>query len=226
VVSSLPHVDGHLKQYPTEDLDTPQRFAYLPKFSRRTKSTACLRLRTLPLLREFAIARCSNCCTRPACASLSWVSLKETDLELHAGLVRCHGKGNKERRVPVGKSADLHWLQQYKAVKAEYGNASSRLLLYRARQAAKQAFCVGGYQTSCGQSGLKDVSPHTLRHSFATHLIQHGADSRSVQALLAPQRYFHHPDFIPTSPRCIFVSPTIATTRARGAEGAKRRRPD
>jgi integrase/recombinase XerD len=100
-----------------------------------------------------------------------------------AGLVVCHGKGNKERRVPLGKSA-VHWLQQYAAVKAGYGKQTSPFVfLHRGRPLTRQ-IAWAMIKRHAERAGIKDVSPHTLRHSFATHLIQHGADSRSVQALL------------------------------------------
>src|SRR6185436_17240165 len=61
------------------------------------------------------------------------VGLKQTDVDVLSGLVVCHGKGNKERRVPLGKSA-IHWLQQYTAVKAGYGKPTApNLFLQRGR---------------------------------------------------------------------------------------------
>ena len=111
------------------------------------------------------------------------VALKETDIEVHAGLVKCHGKGNKQRRVPVGKSA-IHWLEQYAAVKAGYGRATSPFVFTHGGRPLTRQFAWATIKRHAATAGLKDVSPHTLRHSFATHLMQHGADSRSVQALL------------------------------------------
>jgi integrase/recombinase XerD len=176
-------LDGHLKRHPTEDLDTPQRFAYLPKFLTEDEinrlfaapdisTTEGVRDRAMFELMYAAGLRVSEL-----------ISLKDTDIELHAGLVKCHGKGSKERRVPIGKSA-IHWLQQHAAVKAESGRATLPFLfLHRGRPLTRQ-FAWGAIKRYAAQAGLKDVSPHTLRHSFATHLMQHGADSRSVQALL------------------------------------------
>lgn len=176
-------MDGHIKTQPTEDLDTPQRFAYLPRFLTEDEidrlfaapdiSTAeGLRDRTMIELLYAAGLRVSEL-----------VGLKQTDIEIHAGLVLCHGKGSKERRVPIGKSA-IHWLRQYAAVKASYGADNSLFLfLYRGRPLTRQ-FAWSMIKRYAEQAGLQNVSPHTLRHSFATHLLQHGADSRSLQALL------------------------------------------
>jgi integrase/recombinase XerD len=111
------------------------------------------------------------------------VSLKQTDVDLLAGLVVCHGKGSKERRVPIGKSA-IHWLQQYVSVKAAYGKASSPYMFLGQRKPLTRQLAWAIIKRYAAKAKLKDTSPHTLRHSFATHLLQHGADSRSVQALL------------------------------------------
>ena len=66
------------------------------------------------------------------------VSLKQTEVDVHAGVVNCHGKGSKERRVPVGKSA-IHWLQQYASVKAGYGKSPyANLFLNRGKPLTRQ----------------------------------------------------------------------------------------
>ena len=92
-------------------------------------------------------------------------------------------KGSKERRVPVGKSA-IQWLQKYVVVKAGYGKSPyPNLFLHRGKPLTRQLAWTM-IKTYAKKIGLQKVSPHTLRHSFATHLLQHGADSRSVQALL------------------------------------------
>ncbi len=93
------------------------------------------------------------------------------------------GCNSKERRVPIGKSA-IHWVQQYSAIRAGYGKPSStHLFLNRGKPITRQ-FAWALIKRYASKAGVKDISPHTLRHSFATHLLQHGADSRSVQALL------------------------------------------
>ncbi len=56
------------------------------------------------------------------------ISLKQADVDVQSGLVVCHGKGSKERRVPIGKSA-IHWVQQYSAIRAGYGKPSSPTLV-------------------------------------------------------------------------------------------------
>jgi integrase/recombinase XerD len=176
-------LDGHLKCHPTEDLDTPQRFAYLPKFLTEDEINrlfAAPDVSTPEGIRDRAMFELMYAA---GLRVSELTKLKETDLELHAGLVKCHGKGNKERRVPVGKSA-IHWLQQYAAVKAQYGRSASPFLFTQGGRPLSRQFAWAVIKRHAATAGLSDVSPHTLRHSFATHLMQHGADSRSVQALL------------------------------------------
>ena len=176
-------LDGHIKRHPAEDLDTPQRFAYLPKFLTEDEINRLLAapdISTEEGIRDRAMIELMYA-TGLRVSEL--ISLKQTDLDIQAGLVVCHGKGSKERRVPMGKSA-IHWLQQYGAVKAGYGKPGSpHVFLNRGKPLSRQ-FAWALIRRHASQAGIKDVSPHTLRHSFATHLLQHGADSRSVQALL------------------------------------------
>lgn len=176
-------LDGHLTIQPAENLDTPQRFVYLPSFLTYEEINLLfaapdiskeegIRDRALLELMYAAGLRVSEL-----------VSLKQTEVDLNAGLVICHGKGSKERRVPIGKSA-IHWLQQYLAVKVAYGQTSTpQLFLNRGRPITRQ-FAWSMIRRHAVKAGIKEISPHTLRHSFATHLLQNGADSRSVQALL------------------------------------------
>ena len=176
-------LDGHIKSHPAEDLDTPQRFSYLPKFLTEDEINHLLAapdVATEAGIRDRAILEIMYA-TGLRVSEL--VNLKQADVDLLAGLVVCHGKGNKERRVPLGKSA-IHWLQQYAAVKAGYGKQSSPFVfLHRGRPFTRQ-LAWSTIKQHAEKAGIKNVSPHTLRHSFATHLLQHGADSRSVQALL------------------------------------------
>jgi integrase/recombinase XerD len=110
-------------------------------------------------------------------------SLKTSDIDIDAALLTCHGKGSKQRRVPIGKSA-VQWLQRYQGIRKEMGNeARPELFLHRGRQITRQTVW-SVLKVYAAQAGVPDISPHTLRHSFGTHLMQHGADSRSVQALL------------------------------------------
>jgi len=115
------------------------------------------------------------------------VSLSVAQLNQNAGVLRVLGKGAKERLVPVGEEA-LDWLHRYmsEARPALLGARSCDALFVttRAREMTRQAFwnLIKRYAAASGIR--KKVSPHTLRHAFATHLLNHGADLRAVQMLL------------------------------------------
>jgi integrase/recombinase XerD len=176
-------LDGHIKHHPAEDLDTPQKFSYLPKFLTEEEID---RLFAAPNIATEEGVRDRAMLEIMYAAGLrvsELVSLKQADVDLHAGVVSCHGKGSKERRVPLGKSA-IHWLQQYMAVKAGYGRPAYPNLFLRSGKPLTRQNAWAIIKKHASRAGISNVSPHTLRHSFATHLLQHGADSRSVQALL------------------------------------------
>ena len=115
------------------------------------------------------------------------ISLRYTQVNLNQGVVRVTGKGNRERLVPIGAAA-AEALQQFeqrgRAALLE-GRASEHLFPTRAGEAmTRQAFWHLIKRHARGAGIDKPLSPHTLRHAFATHLLNHGADLRVVQMLL------------------------------------------
>ena len=115
------------------------------------------------------------------------VNLKFEQISFRQGVVRIIGKGNKERLVPVGEEA-MDWLENYmnQARKTLLGERQCDYLFVtnRADGMTRQAFwhIIKRHAKKAGIS--KELSPHTLRHAFATHLLNHGADLRVVQLLL------------------------------------------
>lgn len=116
------------------------------------------------------------------------VSVKQSDFFASEGFVRIFGKGQKERLVPVGEIA-IDWTERYRETVrpmwARSGKGGDRMFLsIRGRPLTRIAVwqILKGCVESAGIS--KTVSPHTFRHSFATHLLEGGADLRSVQEML------------------------------------------
>jgi len=115
------------------------------------------------------------------------VSLQVAQVSLDMGVVRVMGKGGKERLAPLGEEA-LEWISRYmtEARLELLGGKASEALFVTARGTAmtRQAFW-HLIKRHASQAGInKPLSPHTLRHAFATHLLNHGADLRVVQLLL------------------------------------------
>lgn len=123
------------------------------------------------------------------------VNLQTSQIALQQGVIRVTGKGDKERLVPIGEIA-LEWLQKYyqrsrpvllqgKSRKNTGQLCSEVFVTRRGRAMTRQAFwhMIKRYALVAGIAS-DQLSPHTLRHAFATHLLNHGADLRVVQMLL------------------------------------------
>ncbi len=115
------------------------------------------------------------------------VTLKTSQIDQALGYLRVTGKGEKERIVPVGKAA-LYWLGRYlKEVRPKVLGPAASLYIFTGkggRPLTRQRFwqILKNYASAKGMA--LNISPHTLRHSFATHLLERGADLRAVQMLL------------------------------------------
>ncbi len=115
------------------------------------------------------------------------VGLRIDQVNLRQGVVRITGKGDKERLVPLGEEA-VDWLLRYvKEARAELLRGKPSDALFPGNRAAamtRQAFWYRIRHYAVRAGIRKHLSPHTLRHAFATHLLNHGADLRVVQMLL------------------------------------------
>ncbi len=116
------------------------------------------------------------------------IGLQLADVEGEEGFVRCYGKGSKERLVPLGDEA-AHWLERYVAEgRLKFNPAPREQSVFLGRRGGpltRQWFgkLLKQYATDAGIARAR-VTPHVLRHSFATHLLEGNADLRAVQAML------------------------------------------
>jgi integrase/recombinase XerD len=115
------------------------------------------------------------------------VSLKHNEINFNQGVMRVVGKGNRERLIPLGEEA-MRWLRQFmQGPRVEILLERQTDYLFPTRRGdrmTRQAFWHIIKRYAKKASVEKDLSPHTLRHAFATHLLNHGADLRVVQMLL------------------------------------------
>ena len=115
------------------------------------------------------------------------VNLKLREVNLDAGYLMTVGKGNKERLVPIGESACQKVKAYLEGIRYKLDPSGQNIFLFLSRLGnamSRQAFW-NIVKKRAYQAGIrKNISPHTLRHSFATHLLENGADLRSVQIML------------------------------------------
>ncbi|HLG15075.1 MAG TPA: site-specific tyrosine recombinase XerD [Blastocatellia bacterium] len=178
-------LDGRVVRDPSASLGTPKTWQSLPKFllpeevekllkAPDTSGEAGLRDRAMLEVLYATGLRVSEL-----------VSLKLANFDLDLGYVRTFGKGGKERTVPIGMAA-VEWTKRYLNVRGRFLRGGESPLLFVNRDGgsiSRQSFwrTLAGYAV---RAGLGRVSPHMLRHSFATHLLENGADLRSVQTML------------------------------------------
>ncbi|MBD8025278.1 site-specific tyrosine recombinase XerD [Ureibacillus sp. Re31] len=116
------------------------------------------------------------------------IGLNLDDVHLTMGFVRVFGKGGKERIVPLGKSA-IHTLDQYLQIarfklQGKYPKTDAFFINQRGKRLTRQGCWKLLKEHAKNAQIEKEITPHTLRHSFATHLIENGADLRAVQEML------------------------------------------
>jgi len=179
--------EGLAFQDPTANLDSPKAWARLPSvlsFEEVERLLGAPSLSTPWGLRDHAMLEFLYA-TGVRVSEL--VSVAVADLNLEVGYVRLLGKGGKERIVPLGTAATKalkEYLTRVRPLLAR-GSSSPYLFLGRSRdKLTRQGFwkIIKRYARETGIE--RRVTPHSLRHSFATHLLEHGADLRSVQMML------------------------------------------
>jgi len=178
---------GNLGADPTAEVESPQLGYSLPKYLTAEEVEALLRQPDPAKpegLRDKAMLEVLYA-TGLRVSEL--VNLEGQDFDVNLGIVRCRGKGNKERLVPVGKSA-LRALALYvEQGRSSFAKGRDLSFLFLNRR-GKPLTRVGFWKilSRYGRAaGIKTpITPHLVRHSFATHLLERGADLRSIQLML------------------------------------------
>jgi integrase/recombinase XerC len=195
--------EGRVKHNPSSEVSTPKQEKYIPAY---LPVDEMFRLLDRPDVarplgkRDRAILEVLYSCGIRV-SELTGLDVPKVDFEQR--LVRVLGKGNKERIVPIGREA-LRALEDYiletsTLRKKVYGDEERSPLFMNARGGRLTTRSVGKLVKKYGRQGkfMLDISPHALRHTFATHLLDGGADLRAVQELLGhvslstTQKYTH-----------------------------------
>ena len=179
--------EGHITEDPTLRIESPRQGRPLPKSLSETDVEQLLDAPDLELALEFRDRTMLELLYACGLRVSELVGLQVEQVGLNQGIVRVVGKGGKERLVPMGEEA-LDWLMRYmRGPRTELLKGQSSNVLFpsnRSREMTRQTFW---YRIKIygKRAGIRThLSPHTLRHAFATHLLNHGADLRVVQMLL------------------------------------------
>lgn len=180
--------EGHLKDNPTENVASPNVGRLLPK---PISISQVRRLLEQPIKLSAPEAKRDSAMLALLYASgmrvSELMSLNLGDVDTEGGFVRCFGKGHKERIIPIYRQAALaveEYIKEARSHLARNDEEKALFLNRRGDRLTRQGFwqILKGYAKSAELD--EDITPHTLRHSFATHMLSGGADLRLVQELL------------------------------------------
>lgn len=175
------------KEDPTTLVDTPKLFKRVPEVLTQKEIEAILEAAQKVRSKEQRDYVIIELFYASGMRVSELVDLKLTSVNFDIGFVRAVGKGSKERIIPIGKSAREALLFYCEKIRPRLANASTGDVLFISRlgkKISRQSIwkIIKMYARLAGIK--KNIKPHTLRHTFATHLLEHGADLRSVQEML------------------------------------------
>jgi len=179
--------EGEIAQDPSDRLKTPKRWLTLPDVLTVKEAERLLAAPTLDDPLAFRDRAMLELAYGAGLRVSEWISLGVKDAMLDDGLVRVFGKGSKERLVPIGRRAIgalAVYLRELRP-RLERGAGKGMLLLNAHGEPMSRMGAWKILRKYVERAGItKRVTPHTLRHTFATHLLEHGADLRAVQEML------------------------------------------
>jgi integrase/recombinase XerD len=179
--------EGELVRDPSERLEAPKRWRTLPEVLTVDEAEKLLAAPSLDEPLAFRDRAMLELAYGAGLRVSEWISLSTRDVLMDDHLVRVFGKGSKERLVPIGRKAIAAvaiYLRELRP-KLEKGHGKGALFLNARGQPLSRMGAWKILRKYVDIAGItKPVSPHTLRHSFATHLLEGGADLRAVQEML------------------------------------------
>ncbi|MFH1964703.1 MAG: site-specific tyrosine recombinase XerD [Acidobacteriota bacterium] len=180
--------DGYVDHDPTETLETPKTWQTLPRYLSQDEVETLLDQPNMEKTLGLRDRTMMEVLYATGLRVTELISIKPRDINLKVGVIRTVGKGNKERFVPIGDTAKS-FIERYRELAypiLRKNNPSNPYLFIsqKGTPLSRQHFwlLIKKYGK---QAGIRTpLSPHVLRHSFATHLLENGADLRSVQVML------------------------------------------
>ena len=182
-------IDGRVKASPADDLRPPRAWKTLPRYLSVEDVDQLLAQPDVSTPRGVRDRALIELLYATGMRVSELIGLRPADINLEASYLTCTGKGDKQRIVPIGDEA-ARWVREYtrEARRLLLGKRTSPRLFVNARRGGVGLTRVGFWKILKGYartSGIKaSISPHVLRHSFATHLLERGADLRAIQMML------------------------------------------
>ena len=182
-------LDGRLKVSPAEDLRPPRAWKVLPRYLSVEEVDQLMAQPDVATPRGLRDRALIELLYATGMRVSELIAIRPADIHLDASYLQCTGKGDKQRIVPMGEQA-ASWVERYvrDARATLLGKRRSPRLFVNARGGGPGLTRVGFWKilkVYARQAGLTStLSPHTLRHSFATHLLERGADLRAIQMML------------------------------------------
>jgi len=182
-------IDGRLPASPAEDLRPPRAWKVLPRYLSVEDVDTLLAQPDVSIPRGLRDRALIELIYATGMRVSELISLRPPDVNLEASYLTCTGKGAKQRIVPIGDEA-ARWVREYTrdARAVLLGKRRSPMLFVNARGGGAGLSRVGFWKilkVYARQAGITHtLSPHMLRHSFATHLLERGADLRAIQMML------------------------------------------
>jgi integrase/recombinase XerD len=179
--------DGLIDNDPTANLESPKIEKRLPKVLSVSEVEALLESPDMGNVAGIRDKAMLELLYATGIRVSELVSLNLSDVNLNMGFLKCYGKGSKERIIPLG-SVSLKAVSEYvmrsRVKLMRQPEEESLFLNHHGQRLSRQGFwkIIKKYATTASID--KEITPHTLRHSFATHLLENGADLRSVQEML------------------------------------------